>query len=160
MSAGAITGRVMGVDYGTTRVGVAISDGLQISAQPHSVVPAEGAAKAIAALIEEEHVVYVVVGLPLHLSGDANTSSEGARALAEKLRTLIDVPVALADERFTSKIAERVLLEGNVRRRERREAIDKVAAAVMLQAVLDRPDGLASLTPLETVQPPETLEQR
>jgi putative Holliday junction resolvase len=150
----------MGIDYGTARVGVALSDAVRITAQPFEVVPAVGAAKRLAQIVDEERVSFIVVGLPLHLSGDSGPSARGARALADELRTLVEVPVALADERFTSKIAERALLEGNVRRRDRRRAVDKVAAAVMLQSVLDRPGGVDSLTPLETVDTQASLDQQ
>ncbi len=139
------TGRVMGVDYGTKRIGVALSDGLRVAAHPYAVIEARGAVARLVEIIEAEDVAHVVVGLPTGLGGNEGASATGARALADELRKLIGVPVSMADERFTSKIAERALLEGDVSRGDRKERIDKVAAAVMLQAVLDRPGGVESL---------------
>jgi len=138
-------GRVLGVDYGTRRVGLALSDGLGVAAHPYTVIDAPGAAARIAEIAKAEDVTHIVVGLPTGLGGDEGPSALGARALADEIRNIVSVPVALADERFTSKIAERALLEGDVRRRQRKERIDKVAAAVMLQAVLDKPGGVESL---------------
>ena len=135
----------MGVDYGTRRIGVALSDALRIAAHPHAVLDAEDAVSRLAEIVAEEGVTHVVVGLPTGLHGVEGTSAVGARRLAEEIRNIVAVPVSLADERFTSKIAERALLEGDVRRAERKQRIDKVAAAVMLQAVLDRPGGMESL---------------
>lgn len=147
------TGRVLGVDYGTKRVGLALSDALGIAAHPYDVIPAVGAAARIGEIVDAEHVVHIVVGLPTGLQGTEGASAAGARALAEEVRNIVTVPVSLADERFTSKIAERALLEGDVRRGERKQRVDKVAAAVMLQAVLDRPGGVESLESLNDRHP-------
>jgi putative Holliday junction resolvase len=128
----------MGVDYGTKRVGIALSDGLQLAAHPYDVVEASQAVARIKQISEEEGVVHIVIGLPVGLSGNEGQSAAGARRLADAVRGAVDVPVSLADERFTSKMAERSLLDGDVRRRDRKTKVDKVAAAVMLQSVLDR----------------------
>ena len=138
-------GRVLGVDYGTRRVGLALSDALGIAAHPYDVIAADGAATRIGEIVALEGVARVVVGLPTGLGGAEGPSAAGARALAEEVRNIVAIPVSLADERFTSKIAERALIEGDVRRAQRKRRVDKVAAAVMLQAVLDRPGGVESL---------------
>lgn len=138
-------GRVMGVDYGTKRIGVALSDQLRLAAHPYAVLDADGALARLAEIVKTECVSHVVVGLPTGLAGHEGESAVGARALADELRKLISVPVSLADERFTSKLAERALLEAGVSRRNRKERVDKVAAAVMLQTVLDGPGGVDSL---------------
>lgn len=134
-------GRVMGVDYGTRRIGVALSDALQIAAHPHTVLDAtaDDLMLQIASIVDTQDVVEIVVGLPTGLDGSEGESARGARRLAERLADAVTVRVSLADERYTSTIAERALIEGNVRRAERKSTVDKVAAAVMLQSFLDRP---------------------
>jgi len=130
--------RIMGIDYGTRRIGVALSDPLHITAQGHAVLDAGGdVAGAIATIAKEQDVERIVVGLPLSLSGYEGPSAAGARDLASRIAEATGLPVDLSDERFTSATAERALLEGNVRRRKRKQVIDQVAAAVILQHYLD-----------------------
>ena len=86
---------------------------------------------------EEYDVVEVVVGLPLNLKGKATASTEGARKLAGLVAQATGLPVHMADERFTSKTAEEVLITADVRRSRRKQVVDKVAAAILLQAFLD-----------------------
>ncbi|MGA7282064.1 MAG: Holliday junction resolvase RuvX, partial [Acidimicrobiia bacterium] len=124
-------------DYGSRRVGLAISDGLGLIAHPLAVVAAADAVSEIARLVAEEEVSTIVVGLPTGLGGTEGASAEGARALAEELGTLDGVDVVLLDERFTSRIAEQTLLDQGVKRRERRAIVDKVAASILLQEYLD-----------------------
>ena len=113
--------RSLGVDYGTKRVGLAISDPLGITARPLSVVSRSTVVGEVVNLVKEHEVDTIVVGLPTGLSGDAT-----------------GVEVILADERYTSRIAEDALLESGMKRRKRRESVDKVAAAIILQDYLDR----------------------
>ncbi|MGA7097427.1 MAG: Holliday junction resolvase RuvX [Acidimicrobiia bacterium] len=129
--------RHLGVDYGSRRVGLALSDGLGLIAHPLAVVDAADAVDEIARLVVEEDVGTIVVGLPTGLGGTEGPSAEGARALAEQLGTLDGVDVVLFDERFTSRIAEQTLLDQGVKRRERRAIVDKVAASILLQEYLD-----------------------
>jgi putative Holliday junction resolvase len=129
--------RYLGVDFGTKRVGLAISDGLGLTARPLEVVPREAAVDRINALIAEYDVERVIVGLPTGLEGQAGVSVAGARELGAEIEADSDVTVELVDERFTSRIAESVLLESGMRRRERRATVDKVAAAIILQGYLD-----------------------
>ncbi len=132
-------GRIMGIDYGTHRVGVALSDPLHITAQPCEVVAVDDQLlDRLAAIVREHDVERIVVGLPVSLSGDEGPAAVAARTLAEEIDRRVEVDVELADERFTTKTAEEALLQGNVRRSRRKEVIDKVAAAVMLQQWLDR----------------------
>lgn len=132
-------GRVLGIDYGTQRVGLALSDALRIAANPLEVLPADGAAvKRIAELVRERDVDHVVVGLPIGLNGREGDAAARARRLAEAIAAEVDVEVEMSDERFTTKTAEEALLAANVRRADRKQVIDKVAAAVMLQQWLDR----------------------
>lgn len=134
--------RVLGVDLGERRIGLATSDPTRTVAGPHSVVTRSGDPdrdrRAVLAVAREEEVTIVVVGLPLKLTGGRGSAARGAEAEVEALRALApDLEVLLWDERMTTAIAERTLLEGDVRRADRKQVIDKVAAAVMLQGWLD-----------------------
>lgn len=129
--------RVIGLDYGTKRVGVAVSDQTRTIASPYSVVDTGGAFDVIESLVAEEEAELVVVGLPVGLSGNESSSTVGARRFAEQLSARLSVPVELADERFTSKVAESVLIEAGMTRERRRQIRDKLAATVMLQSYLD-----------------------
>jgi putative pre-16S rRNA nuclease len=86
----------------------------------------------------EEDVATIVVGLPTGLGGEEGSSAEGARALAGELGTKTGVTVVLLDERFTTNLAERTLLDQGMKRRDRRATVDKVAAAILLQDYLDQ----------------------
>jgi len=130
--------RSLGVDYGTKRVGLALSDPLGITAAPHSVVPREGVVEIVANLVKELEIGTIVVGLPTGLSGGEGASAQEARKLAQELQAVTSVDVALADERFTSRLAEERLVSSGMLRRKRRETVDMVAAAIILQDYLDR----------------------
>lgn len=131
--------RILGLDPGERRIGVAVSDATGTIATPHSVIDRRHAdmADAIRRLVDEYEIELIVVGLPVSLSGEEGPSAQAARALAESVAEATDLPVALQDERFTTVTAEDALIEGGVRSSERREVRDKVAAAVMLQGYLD-----------------------
>ncbi|MGB7859167.1 MAG: Holliday junction resolvase RuvX [Acidimicrobiia bacterium] len=130
--------RILGVDYGTKRVGLAISDGLALTANPLEVVPRDSAVARVISLIGEYAVEIVVIGLPTGLSGGEGLSAEGARALGEEIGAACPVSIEFVDERFTSRMADEALLESGMKRRERRDTVDKVAAAIILQAYLDQ----------------------
>jgi len=132
-----VTGRVLALDYGTMRIGAAISDPLGITASPLEVIAAAGAIERIKALVAEYQPTVVVVGLPVSLSGDENAAAVAARAFGQSVQDATGVDVRFVDERFTSQTAEEALLEGGLKRRSRREKIDKVAAAVILRHYLD-----------------------
>ena len=130
--------RSLGVDYGTKRVGLAISDSLGITARPLSVVSRSTVVGEVVNLVKEHDIGTIVVGLPTRLSGDEGMSANEARKLADELGAATGVQVILVDERYTSRIAEDALLESGMKRQERREKVDKVAAAIILQDYLDR----------------------
>ncbi len=130
-------GRVLGLDYGTVRIGVAVSDPLGITARPVGSVPAGEFEDRLPALVEELDPARVVVGLPTGLGGHEGPSAEGARALAELVSDATGLPVEFADERFTTTRAEELLAARERDRRRRREQVDAVAASVMLQGWLD-----------------------
>ena len=134
--------RVLGVDLGTRRIGLALSDPSGTIASPHSVIERGRAHtddhRAILAVVRAEAVGTVVVGLPLSLSGGEGPAAVSARAeIAELGAALGEVDVVAYDERLTTVTAEHTLREAGLGRAQRRAVVDKVAAAVMLQAFLD-----------------------
>lgn len=133
--------RALGLDLGTKRIGVAVSDRSGTIASPLTVLPrsrSQGEDHArIAELVRDEEAECVVVGLPLSLSGADGPAARAARAEAERLATVVGVPVETHDERLTTVTAERSLVAGGVRGPARRQLVDKVAAAVILQSWLD-----------------------
>jgi putative Holliday junction resolvase len=129
--------RSLGVDYGTKRVGLALSDPLGLTARPLAVVPRSKIVEEVVSLVKEQEVGTIVVGLPTGLGGDEGISASEARKLADELATATGVDVVLRDERYTSRMAESALLESGMKRRQRRESVDKVAAAIILQDYLD-----------------------
>jgi putative Holliday junction resolvase len=140
MAAG--SGRVLALDLGSKRIGVAISDRSGTIATPLTVVTRSGRLaedhRRIAALVAEEEAERVVVGLPLSLDGSQGSAARAATAEAEALATVVAVPVETFDERLTTVTADRSLRESGMPGQARRRVVDKVAAAVLLQAWLDR----------------------
>jgi len=134
-----VTGRRLGIDVGTVRVGVAVSDPAGILATPLVTLGrGRGDLTRLAALVTEHEVVEVVVGLPVHLSGRAGASAADAQAYAERLRGLLGaVPVRLVDERLSTVGASRSLRSGGVSARNQRRVVDQAAAAFILQGWLD-----------------------
>ncbi|MGH8871051.1 MAG: Holliday junction resolvase RuvX [Acidimicrobiia bacterium] len=129
--------RSLGVDYGSKRVGLAISDTLGLTARPLAVVPRSSVIDEVVSIVKEQDVGTIVVGLPTGLSGDEGMSASEARKLADELGSATGVEVVMLDERYTSRIAETALVESGMRRRRRRENVDKVAATIILQDYLD-----------------------
>jgi putative Holliday junction resolvase len=133
-------GRVLALDVGEVRVGLALSDPMGWTAQPHGFVPRHpkrAFVEAVRAIVETREVVRAVVGLPLLLSGEKGARAVDAESVAAALREALDIPVETWDERLTTVQAERALREGSVRRADRRRKVDAVAAAVLLQSYLD-----------------------
>ncbi len=133
-------GRVLALDLGQVRIGLAISDELGITAQPAGFLARAGNRadlEAIARLVEEHGVARVVVGHPLLLSGEEGTRAREARETSERLGKALPVPVELWDERLTTAQAERALIGGGVRRAKRRKVIDSMAAVLILQSWLE-----------------------
>ncbi len=136
--------RIMALDVGEKRVGVAISDPLGITAQPVSVLKREDFKKlmqSIRELIDEFGVGKVVVGVPYNMRGEKGSSAVKIMEFIELMKKNIDVEVDLMDERFSTAFSERAMLEADATRKKRRENIDKVAAAVILQGYLDKTGG-------------------
>jgi putative Holliday junction resolvase len=133
--------RALGVDLGSKRIGIAVSDRSGTIASPLTVIQRSGSVardhRAIADLVDEEEAVAVVVGLPLDMSGAMGRAAQAAIAECERLATVVAVPVIPFDERRTTVTADQALMEMKMNAQARRRVIDKVAAAVMLQHWLD-----------------------
>ena len=132
--------RVMAVDPGSKRVGLAVSDPTGTIAQALATVraePADTLPSRLAELAKAQDAQRIVVGLPLRLDGPHGPEAAAARRLAHALRQASGLPVALVDERLTTVAAERSLIAGGVRREKRRLSVDRVAATLLLQGHLD-----------------------
>jgi putative Holliday junction resolvase len=137
--------RVIGIDLGTRRIGIAVSDAGGSLASPLTVLQRSGDPvrdrQAIARVVAEEEAERVVVGMPLSLSGAAGPAAEAAQTEVEELTAVLPVPVETWDERLTTVAAHRALEAGGRRSRQRRQVVDQVAAALMLQSWLDSGRG-------------------
>lgn len=135
-------GRVLGIDLGSRRIGVAMSDDRRRVATGLTVLARSGSHsgdhQSLAALVQEEGATLVVVGLPLSLSGATGPAAQAVQAEVHELRLALSVPVECSDERFTTVIAQSALAAAGRRPRARRAVVDKVAAAAILQTWLDR----------------------
>lgn len=135
--------RVMGLDVGTKTVGVAVSDALGWTAQGIETVKideenGELGLSRIGELVKEYRVTEFVVGFPKNMNNTVGPRGEASIAYKEKLEEEFSLPVTLWDERLTTMAAERVLIEADVRRKDRKKVIDKMAAVMILQGYLDR----------------------
>ena len=136
--------RVIAVDLGTRRMGVAVTDGLGLTAQPYATLNRVGGRRdldAIAEVVRRFDAERVVLGLPLDPEGRQGRSARAAHAFAGRLRAALSLPVDLVDESFTTVEAEEVLLAADLSRARRRQVVDRVAAAVILQRWLARRDA-------------------
>lgn len=134
------TGRIIGVDYGLARIGLAITDPERIFCSPLEVYNPKNERKDAAffkQLIELERVVAVVVGLPLHLNGNESEMSAKCRKFAKWLHETVALPVRLYDERFSSSIAEDHLQMGGLTAKKRKQRRDMLAAQVLLQGFVE-----------------------
>ncbi|MHC4502308.1 MAG: Holliday junction resolvase RuvX [Planctomycetota bacterium] len=134
----ATSGRTLGIDHGDVRTGVAVSDGLGLTAQPKELIRERDMAKAAARVAEiarEVDAAGVVVGLPVNMDGTEGPRAKKARRFGAKLGRLLDVPVRFWDERLTSMQAERALAGRGSR--QRKAKVDVVSAQIMLQSYLD-----------------------
>jgi putative Holliday junction resolvase len=133
--------RLLGIDYGSRRIGLAISDPDQIIATPLAVVQAEGQpvvdAAKLAQLAPQHEVAEFVIGLPLNKDGSEGKQARVTRDMGEALAQATSLPVHFYDERYTTHAAIGAMRQAEVRRRQRGGRLDKVAASIMLQAFLD-----------------------
>jgi putative Holliday junction resolvase len=132
--------RILALDHGSVRIGVALSDESKLFASPLEVIPAQPgdpAIRRIEQLVAEKDVELIVVGMPRNMNGTYGPAAEKVRAFIQQLQPRIAVPIRTWDERLTSAQAERALIEAEVRRADRRGKVDKTAAAILLQSYLD-----------------------
>ena len=132
--------RILALDHGTRRVGVAVSDETKTIAQPLEYIPAEPFAdflERLKTILTEKEVDFVLLGLPRNMDGSYGPAAQKVQTFASVLKSSITVPIRLWDERLTSTMANRILIQGNVRRNQRKEKVDKMAAAILLQSYLD-----------------------
>jgi putative Holliday junction resolvase len=130
--------RAVGIDLGSARIGVAVSDPSGILASPYEVVPRDDRSHArLRGIVEEVGAEVVVVGFPLSLDGSRGPAARQVEAEVAELRDLLPVPVELYDERFTTVSADRSMKERSMKAPARRKVVDQVAAAVLLQSWLD-----------------------
>ena len=133
-------GRLLALDYGSRRIGAALSDPLGITAQPLPAIRRQGNNRdieAIGELVREFSVDGVLLGLPLMLDGTEGEQAKRARAFGEKIADRLGIPVETWDERMTTVQAERHLIASGMRREKRREVRDSVSAVILLQSRLD-----------------------
>jgi putative Holliday junction resolvase len=136
--------RILGIDHGTKRVGLAISDEMAMIAQPLDYLDAQPPAKLLSNLCEiiaQRGVSEIVVGLPRNMDGSYGPASEKVREFVAALQQVVTVPIKMWDERLTSAQANRVLIQGGVRREQRKLKVDQTSAAILLQSYLDRAGG-------------------
>lgn len=135
--------RILGLDYGTKTVGVAISDPLGLTAQGMEIIRREEENKLrrtlarIEAIIEEYGVTDIVLGLPKNMNNTQGVRVESTMEFKEKLERRTGLPVIMWDERLTTVAADRTMMEAGIRRENRKEYVDKIAAAFILQGYLD-----------------------
>lgn len=135
------TGRILALDYGKVRIGVAVSDELGLAAHGLRTIKRgepEDDFREIQKLIEEYRAQRIIVGLPLTLKGELGDKGREVMGFVQALRERVPVPVDMWDERLSTAAAEKTLLHFDVSRRKRRKVADKVAAQIILQGYLDR----------------------
>lgn len=131
--------RVMSLDIGTRRIGVAVSDESGLIAQPLTVITREGTARDVACIVQmvrERGVDQIVVGLPITLQGNEAETSRKVMEFVSHLRNALEIPIVLVDERLSTAEADKRMLEANLRRSSRRQKVDAVAAALILERYL------------------------
>ena len=132
--------RVLAIDHGTKRMGIAISDPSGMIAQPLEFIPAEPFApflERLKELILEKEVDMILVGMPRNMDGSYGPAAAKVQEFVAVLKETIAIPIKTWDERLTSAQANRMLVQADVRRKDRKEKVDKAAAAILLQSFLD-----------------------
>ncbi len=148
-----VTGRIAGIDYGTKRVGIAITDRRRTLASPLENYTRQGSeadARRFQRLVAEEDVCLFVVGLPVHLSGAESQKSREARQFGDWLTKVTQIPVDYFDERFSSSEAEQHLMAAQLTKKNRKSRLDMLAAQILLSAYLESKEkGRSDPLPLD-----------
>jgi len=132
--------RVLALDHGTKRIGIALSDELKMIATPLEFVLAEpftDFVKRLKEIIREKEVELILIGMPRNMDGSYGPAALKVQEFIAVLKDLVAIPIKTWDERLTSAQAQRFLIQGGVRRQERKEKVDKMAASILLQSYLD-----------------------
>ena len=139
--------RVMGLDYGSKTIGVAISDELGLTAQPFETIERSGENKLrrslarISEIVKEKNIRKIVVGLPVNMSGENGERVALTLAFVEKLKSRVDVPIIMQDERLTTIEADEILDESGVKKQDRKQFIDQIAAGIILREYMEKENG-------------------
>jgi len=135
--------RILALDPGSKRIGMALSDESNLIAQPLESFPAqpfEHFAGRLRELLQQHGIELLLVGMPRNMNGSFGAAALRVQDFIEAIKCAVSVPIKTWDERLTSTQANRLLVEGHVRRRERKQKVDKLAAAILLQSYLDSLD--------------------
>lgn len=133
-------GRIIAIDYGTKRIGLAVTDPLKIFASPLETVNTSEFDSFLSEYLKKEKVELIVIGYPVQMNNTASESVKHINPFIKKLKKdYPDIPLQLADERFTSKIALKTMIEGGVKKNDRRDKalVDRISASIILQSYLD-----------------------
>lgn len=133
--------RILAIDYGSRRLGIAISDPMNIIAQGHSILNNDGTLyQQLRAIVAGHTVGRIIVGMPYSLKGELGTKAKEVEEFVKRLGPEVGIPVSTWDERFTSKLAQSVIREIGIKKmkRQRKGVVDKMAAVLLLQSYLDR----------------------
>ena len=150
--------RIIGIDYGKVRTGVAVSDPLRIFASALETVPTAKIIEYLKSYSAGERIVRFVVGYPINMNGKPSEAAADVDIFLKQLaKAFPDVPVTLEDERFTSVLAHRAMIDGGMKASDRRDkaSVDKISAAIILQSYLDRTNGNAACPLPDSI--PQTL---
>ncbi len=133
--------KILALDIGTVRIGIATSDIMEIIASAYEVYKRKSTSedvKHVAQIVEDLSVGEIVIGLPLKMDGSEGTSVEMAKSFGNELAKLVSVPIVYQDERLSTVEAQRILIESGMRREKRKGKIDSIAATIILQTYLDK----------------------
>lgn len=154
--------RFIGIDYGRKRTGVATSDPLGIFASALDTIDSTKLIDYLKKYATAERILAFVVGYPVNMNGEPSEAQADVDDFLGKLKTAFpEVPVHLEDERFTSVLAQRVMIDGGMKKSERREkgSVDRISAALILQGFLDRRNGSVGLGSIDPLSVPDSLSK-
>ncbi len=130
--------RIMAIDYGEKRIGIALSDPMRMFAKPFTVIPnSENYLQEIAKIVDEENVQKIILGLPLNLKGEDSQKTKEVRAEFKKFEKYFSIPIILWDERFTTVEANNILKKQKYSVKDARKVVDKLAASLILKSYLE-----------------------
>ena len=154
--------RIIGIDYGRKRVGVAVSDPLGIFASALETVQSAKIIEYLKKYAENENVVRFVVGYPVNMDGALSEAAKDVDVFLKQLaKAFPEVPVSLEDERFTSVLAHRAMIDGGMKAKDRRdkESVDKISAAIILQSYMDKSSGPKGMT-FDPMMVPDSMSSK